>query len=686
MTTTCSTWRRKRCAVCLRWPRRNRSSSATPSPPTSRSRATRRAGRNDRRGSRRSGTRPGSAATARRPRHDRGRTRRHLVGRPEATGVAGARTAQRPPRPAARRHAVGGRSGDRTAHPARPRRRAARPHDAHRLPPPVGVRRRRPHPGARGGAFWNAARTNSCSPHRPPLRPFLRRSGPFRLYAQAAADRSAALESRPEAGRERSVPGRGARRPLPARLPAQAVAVRAAVPARFCRLPRASSLVSFCLEMAGPWLLRHAIDGPMRDTAAAPEARVHSLLWYGAAFLGATVGGALLGYVYGLLTAWNGQRVIRDVRRVLFDHLLRTSARVPREEHGRQADDARHQRRREPQRTDRHRRAAVGVRPAEDRGRAGRPVLPRPRARAVHRRHDAGRRAAQRAVPPQRAARLPRGARQARAAERLHDRTDRRRAHDARVRARSDRFAALRGAQRETADAWRETVLHFSVFFALVDLAVRATTVGPACGSAAPRCSTAPCSRASSCNSGSTMAADLAGEGTRREVQRAAGRLRELRTRVRPARRTEFPPRNQAAVRCGAARQGANRVRSRSHSPTTRKARCYAAISFSAEARADDRDRWPDWCWQDDPAVAGSAPARRHQWRRAHRWAGRARPRSGRPARSRRLRRAGPVPVHGLGARQRAPVRPATSTKQRSGARSRPSAPPTLCASCHRAC
>jgi ABC-type multidrug transport system fused ATPase/permease subunit len=63
----------------------------------------------------------------------------------------------------------------------------------------------------------------------------------------------------------------------------------------------------------------------MRDTTATSDERVHSLLWYGAGFLGATFGGALLGYVYGLLTAWNGQRVIRDVRRVLFDHLLRTS-------------------------------------------------------------------------------------------------------------------------------------------------------------------------------------------------------------------------------------------------------------------------------------------------------------------------------------------------------------------------
>lgn len=82
-------------------------------------------------------------------------------------------------------------------------------------------------------------------------------------------------------------------------------------------------LVSFLLEMAGPWLLRHAIDGPMRGTAPRDE-RLGELVWYGLAFLFTTLAGAGLGYVYGLLTAWNGQRVIRDVRRHLFDHLLST--------------------------------------------------------------------------------------------------------------------------------------------------------------------------------------------------------------------------------------------------------------------------------------------------------------------------------------------------------------------------
>lgn len=81
---------------------------------------------------------------------------------------------------------------------------------------------------------------------------------------------------------------------------------------------------SFALELAGPWLLRHAIDGPMQKSGADDGERLRALAWYGAGFLAATLGGAVLGYVYGLLTAWNGQRVIRDVRRHLFDHLLHT--------------------------------------------------------------------------------------------------------------------------------------------------------------------------------------------------------------------------------------------------------------------------------------------------------------------------------------------------------------------------
>lgn len=82
--------------------------------------------------------------------------------------------------------------------------------------------------------------------------------------------------------------------------------------------------VSFGLELLGPWLMRLAIDGPMRNTSIGQDERISQLWTYGLGFLAVTAGSALLGYVYGLLTAWNGQRVIRDVRRKLFSHILST--------------------------------------------------------------------------------------------------------------------------------------------------------------------------------------------------------------------------------------------------------------------------------------------------------------------------------------------------------------------------
>ncbi|MGC6488620.1 MAG: ABC transporter ATP-binding protein [Planctomycetota bacterium] len=79
---------------------------------------------------------------------------------------------------------------------------------------------------------------------------------------------------------------------------------------------------SMGLELLGPWLVRLAVDGPMRDAGADQDSRLSSLWLFGGAFLAVTAAGALLGYVYGLLTAWNGQRVIRDVRRRVFAHVL----------------------------------------------------------------------------------------------------------------------------------------------------------------------------------------------------------------------------------------------------------------------------------------------------------------------------------------------------------------------------
>ncbi len=81
-------------------------------------------------------------------------------------------------------------------------------------------------------------------------------------------------------------------------------------------------VASFVLELLGPWLMRGAIDGPMRQSSLDPDERLRQLWVYAGGFLLVTAVGTAIGYYYGQLTAWNGQRVIRDVRRTLFAHLL----------------------------------------------------------------------------------------------------------------------------------------------------------------------------------------------------------------------------------------------------------------------------------------------------------------------------------------------------------------------------
>ncbi len=81
-------------------------------------------------------------------------------------------------------------------------------------------------------------------------------------------------------------------------------------------------LLSFGIELLGPYLVKLTIDGPLSDTTASSEER-RAELWRLLGAFAATIGvGSLLGYVYGRLTAWNGQRVVRDVRRHLIDHVL----------------------------------------------------------------------------------------------------------------------------------------------------------------------------------------------------------------------------------------------------------------------------------------------------------------------------------------------------------------------------
>lgn len=236
--------------------------------------------------------------------------------------------------------------------------------------------------------------------------------------------------------------------------------------------------VSFLLELAGPWLLRHAIDGPMRDTAADADSRLWALARYGAGFLAVNVGGALLGYAYGLVTAWNGQRVIRDVRRFLFDHLLRTGLSFHEQQTAgklttRVTNDVENL----------NELIATGVLQSLfdllkiagvlvvlfflDLRLAVFTVATTPVVVLIS---VLFRRNAQRAY---RAVRGKLALQNAYTTEIIGG------VRTTRAYGREDAVAArYRERNRDTALAWRDTVLHFSVFFSLVDFALRATTVG----------------------------------------------------------------------------------------------------------------------------------------------------------------------------------------------------------------
>jgi ATP-binding cassette subfamily B multidrug efflux pump len=236
-------------------------------------------------------------------------------------------------------------------------------------------------------------------------------------------------------------------------------------------------LVSFALELIGPKLLQLAIDGPMRSDAPRDE-RLRELVWYGVGFLATMLGGAGLGYVYGLLTAWNGQRVIRDVRRHLFDHLLRVAPSF-------------HEKNPAGKLTTRvtsdvenlNELIATGVLQSVfdllkivgvlvvlfflDVPLALFTVATTP---VVVLLSIAFRRNAQRAY---RAVRGKLALQNAYVTELIGGvRTTRAFGREAAVAARHAE------RNRDTATAWRATVLHFSLFFALVDFALRATTVG----------------------------------------------------------------------------------------------------------------------------------------------------------------------------------------------------------------
>lgn len=85
--------------------------------------------------------------------------------------------------------------------------------------------------------------------------------------------------------------------------------------------------VSFAVALVGPRVLRLAVDGPIAAAVRGEPVDTGSLLGLGAIYLAATLAAVGLGYAYGLLTAYNGQRVVRDVRHALFSHLLRLGPR-----------------------------------------------------------------------------------------------------------------------------------------------------------------------------------------------------------------------------------------------------------------------------------------------------------------------------------------------------------------------
>lgn len=88
-----------------------------------------------------------------------------------------------------------------------------------------------------------------------------------------------------------------------------------------------SLFLSFGLEALRPELLKQAIDGPVAATrqGAAPD---HEALWrLGAWFLGASLLTMALGYAFTWTTTLNAQRVIRDLRSKVFRHLQSLSPR-----------------------------------------------------------------------------------------------------------------------------------------------------------------------------------------------------------------------------------------------------------------------------------------------------------------------------------------------------------------------
>ena len=72
-------------------------------------------------------------------------------------------------------------------------------------------------------------------------------------------------------------------------------------------------------QLAQPYLLKLTVDGPLK------EKQLGLLGWFALAYLGLVVAQALLQFLQNLLVQLLGQRVMRDIRRQLFERVLRLS-------------------------------------------------------------------------------------------------------------------------------------------------------------------------------------------------------------------------------------------------------------------------------------------------------------------------------------------------------------------------
>lgn len=109
---------------------------------------------------------------------------------------------------------------------------------------------------------------------------------------------------------------------------------------RFARPHRARFALSFAvlgglffLELASPWMLKHAIDGPITAARVAseragdgpfdPSPYLRTLLWLGGGYLGIVLLAGVFRYLEETQLTGTGQAVVNDLRSHLFAHMQR---------------------------------------------------------------------------------------------------------------------------------------------------------------------------------------------------------------------------------------------------------------------------------------------------------------------------------------------------------------------------